>query len=120
MVQEPPITSEELLAKRRAADPLGPAVMPASRDNTKAWPPQAAGEHDGIKGDILRRLYPPAGDPIPKIKALAQEGLREIDRFREANPEAAASIAEPLAEYRRRLMEARDHPETRLLKEGLE
>jgi hypothetical protein len=84
------------------------------------WPPHAA-RHDGIRGDALRLSFaPPEGyrgrfDARPKIRALADQGLAEVEAFRKSNPEAARSIAKPLREYERRLRKVREHPERLLL-----
>src|SRR5438876_536797 len=58
----------------------------------RSWPPKSA-SHDGIVGEVLRvKFNPSAGyiggfDARPRIRGLAQEGLDELERFRERRPE---------------------------------
>ena len=112
-----PVFWGELVSPERWQELRTPAWERWLRDG--AWPPHAA-RHDGIVGDALRLSFaPPAGyvggwDARLRIVALAEAGLAEVERFREANPPAAKAIAKPLREYTRRLRAVRDHPERRL------
>jgi hypothetical protein len=89
-------------------------------DADRDWPPHAA-ILDGISGEVLRRYfaspenYVGHWDARPQIVSLADTGLAELARFRQANPTAARSIKAPLAAYERRLRAVRKRPESRLL-----
>jgi hypothetical protein len=121
LVREPP--DWDGLAARRAAalesDPTGPAILPPERDSDRAWPPKAA-RHDGIVGKVLSsRWNPPEGyvggfDARPKIVALAEQGLAEVECFCSEKPQAAEAIVDPLVFYEELLREVRDRPEGRL------
>jgi hypothetical protein len=116
LVGEPPMDEADLWTRRRKALARGDnaPILRGPRDDERAWPPRSA-VHDGLFGKCLARRFH-ADSQIPWMIEMATEGLRELDRFLKRSPDAAATIAEPLQEYGRRLRQVCDDPETRRVK----
>ena len=100
-------------AEQKTADHRDPARSPLSD-----WPPKGV-LHDGIEGRALSRWFDSRHAAGPRRQqGWAEQDLGELAAFRERNPEAASAIAEPLAEYERRLLAVRAEPQCRALEPG--
>ena len=65
-----------------------------ARGPLRDWPPRGA-RHDGIEGQALSCWYDERhADGPERQRGWAEEGLEELRRFREQNPEATEQIAE--------------------------